>query len=99
MELLRYGNASKAQAGEEFKRIDSSLPFQKKVRVNFLHFGHGSERTSDFGVDLRWRDVMAAIKEFSEMGHPGAIKIRNALDLAKSAEEAGWRPDNSTASN
>jgi hypothetical protein len=33
------------------------------------------------------------------MGHPEAIKLRNALDLAKAAEEAGWQASNATASN
>ncbi len=99
MELLRYGNARKVQAGEEPRKIDAVLPFRQKVRVNFRHFGHGNERTSDFGVDIRWRDVVAAIKEFSEMGHPEAIKIRNALNLVKAVEDAGWQANNTTASS
>ncbi|MCP3372516.1 hypothetical protein [Bradyrhizobium cajani] len=99
MELLRYGKSYKAKSRNEFYKIDNTEPAHKQVRVNFLHFGRGYERTSDFGVNLRWLDVAAAITAFSEMGHPEAIRLRNALDLAKAVEEAGWQPTNETASN
>lgn len=99
MELLRYGQSYKVQSRDVFNKIDSSGPFPQMVRVNFLNFGRGYERKSAFGVNLRWQDIEAAIKAFSEMGHPEAIKLRNAVDLAKAAEEVGWKASNDTASN
>jgi hypothetical protein len=38
---------------------------------------------------MRWHDIESAIESFSEMGHPKAIELRNALNLARAAEEAG----------
>jgi hypothetical protein len=99
VELLRYGQSFKTQARNMFSKVDSPEPASKQVRVNFLGFGCGYERKSAFGVNLRCQDIEAAIKAFSEMGHPEAIKLRNALDLAKAAEEAGWQASNATASN
>jgi hypothetical protein len=87
------------QARDVFDKVDNPEPTFKEVRVNFLSFGRGYELKSAFGVNLRWPDVESAIKAFSEMGHPEAVKLRNALDLAKAAEEAGWKASNATASN
>ena len=99
MELLRYGQSFKVQARDTFKKVDNPEPDHKQVRVNFLSFGRGYERKSAFGVNLRWQDLESAIKAFSEMGHPEAIKLRNALDLAKAAEQAGWQASDTSPSN
>lgn len=99
MELLRYGQSFKVQSRDVFNKVDSDGPFSKMVRVNFMNFGRGYERKSAFGVNLRWQDVESAIQAFSEMGHPEAIKLRNAVHLAKAAEDAGWKANNSSPSN
>lgn len=99
MELFRYGNSYTRGARDDFAPVDHPEPELKQVRANFLNFGRGYERTSDFGVNLRWPDIEEAIKTFSEMGHPDAIRLRNALNLAKAAEEAGWKASDCGASN
>ncbi|UPJ24252.1 hypothetical protein [Bradyrhizobium sp. CW1] len=99
MELLRYGQSFKVQSRDVFKKVHSDGPFPNMLRVNFMNFGRGYERKSAFGVTLRWQDVESAIQAFSEMGHPEAIKLRNAVHLAKAAEDAGWTAANATPSN
>ncbi|WP_338688885.1 hypothetical protein V5279_24980 [Bradyrhizobium sp. 26S5] len=99
MELLRYGQSYKVQSRDKFNKIESTGHFPPMVRVNFLDFGRGLDRKSAFGVNLRWQDIESAIKAFSEMGHPDAVKLRNALDLANAVEEVGWKPSDETKSN
>lgn len=99
MELVRFGQSYKAKSQDVFYNVDNTEPAFKKVQIPFRSFGRGYERTSDFGVNLRWPDVEAAIKAFSEMGHPEAIKLRNALNLANAAQEAGWQATDDSASN
>ena len=95
MQLLRYGQSFKQQTRDEFNKV----PALMEVRVNFLSFGRGFERKSAFGVGLTWNDIEAAIKTFSEMGHPKAIELRNAANLAAAAKEAGWQASDEAGSN
>jgi hypothetical protein len=99
VELVRFGQSYTAKAQDVFYKIDNTEPTYKRVQVSFHEFGRGFERTSTFGVNLRWNDLEAALKAFSEMGHPEAIRLRNALDLANAAEEAGWQASNKSASS
>ena len=99
VELVRFGQSYKAKSQDVFHKVDNEEPAFKKVRAQFYSFGRGVERTSDFSVNLRWKDVEAALKSFSEMGHPKAIKLRNALDLANAVEEAGWQASHQSASS
>lgn len=99
MELFRFGNSYTRKARTDFIGVDSSDADAKLVQMNFFNFGRGHERTSDFGVILRWADIEDAIKAFSDMGHPGAIKLRNAISLASAAEEAGWQAADTSQSN
>ncbi|WP_439399336.1 hypothetical protein ACRQ5Q_18370 [Bradyrhizobium sp. PMVTL-01] len=96
MELMRYGQSYKIQSRNEFNKVDSPDP---ALRVDFLNFGRGYERKSAFGVNIRWQDVESAIEKFSEMGHPKAIELRNAIDLARAAQEVGWQASNTSPSN
>jgi hypothetical protein len=99
MELVRFGQSHKTKTQDVFYNRDNTEPANKSVEIQFRSFGRGYERTSDFGVNMRWQDVETAIKSFSEMGHPEAIKLRNALNLASAAEEAGWQASDQSASS
>lgn len=99
MELVRFGRSYTAQSQDAFYRIDNMEPAHKSLQVTFHSFGQGYERSSAFGIFVRWQDVEAAIQAFSEMGHPDAIRMRNALDLASAVERAGWRSTQQSASS
>ena len=51
----------------------------------------GSERTSEFGVSVKWADVELLIQDFAQMKHPEAMRLQNAARLATLIEESGWR--------
>jgi len=91
-ELLRLGNAAFRKPDSRIYLIDydSARPDEKITRLMFDSFGHGSVRTSDFAVELRWGDIQTLISSFVEMNHPGALRMQAALGLAEAAEQAGW---------
>ena len=99
MELVRFGQSYTIKAQDDFHTVDSTEPASKRVQVHFHHFGRGHDRRSVFGVNLRWQDLEAVLKAFSDMGHPRAIKLRNALDLANAVEGAGWQATDKSASS
>jgi hypothetical protein len=99
VELARFGQSYTIKARDVFHKVDNTEPASKRVQVNFHNFGRGPDRRSVFGVTLRWPDIEAALKAFSDMGHPQAIKLRNALDLANAVEEVGWQATDKSASS
>ncbi|WP_159012676.1 hypothetical protein [Bradyrhizobium sp. S69] len=99
MELVRFGQSYKTKSQDEAYNVDNVDPAAKRVQIQFRSFGRGPERRSEFGVNLRWQDVEAVLKSFSDMGHPEAIKLRNALSLANAAEEVGWLASDKSASS
>ncbi len=98
MDLIRWGQAYQNKPHDEAYRIDDADPANKRVSLSFRGFGRGWERKSEFAVNVKWSDVQIAIQAFSKMGHPEAVKLRNALDLARAVEEAGWKGDPSASS-
>jgi hypothetical protein len=52
-----------------------------------LKFGASSERFSDFEVSLKWSDVEALIRVFSDKGHLEAVRLERARKLATAVEE------------
>jgi hypothetical protein len=99
VELVRFGQNYKTKSQDDIYNIDNTEPASKRIQIQFHNFGRGPERRSEFGVNLRWPDVELALKCFSDMGHPKAIKLRNALNLANAAEEAGWQASDQSASS
>ncbi|HXO70310.1 MAG TPA: hypothetical protein VN838_15200 [Bradyrhizobium sp.] len=91
MDLNRYGQRFHHKAEDDRYKFDNELPEEKSVRAIFRWFGWGSERTSEFGVGVKWADVESLIQDFAQMNHPDAIKVQNALRLAALLEESGWR--------
>lgn len=90
MDLIRLGDwADKSE--DKFDQVKD----KRRVAVFFRKFGNGSERTSDFRVDLRWPDIEKLIIEFSAMGEPKAIALQQAKSLAVAAKRAGWGPPHS----
>jgi hypothetical protein len=61
--------------------------------VIFRNFGHGTDRTGDYSVELSWQDVENAIVEFATMGEPKAFELQAARKLAEAADNAGWSPN------
>jgi hypothetical protein len=99
VDLVRFGQSYKTKTQDGIYNVDHIEPDSKRVQIHFRNFGWGPERRSEFGVNLRWEDVEFALKRFSDMGHPEAIKMRNALSLASAAEEAGWHASDKSASS
>ncbi len=91
MQLNRYGQRFHHKAEDSRHQCNDDHPDEKSVRATFRWFGWGSERTSDFGVDVKWTDVESLIRDFAQMNHPEAIRLQNAAKLAALIEESGWR--------
>jgi hypothetical protein len=92
MKLIRFGQSYLARESDSALLIEDSDPQRWKMRRDFRAFGHGEERTSDFAVLLTWSDIHDAIIHFALDGHPEAMKLCRARDLAEAAETAGWQP-------
>jgi hypothetical protein len=80
MRLFRIGGAATGKREDSVHRLKDDL----EVRILFKNFGLGSERTSDFRVELGWDDVDKFIVEFATMKHPKAVELLNARSLG------GW---------
>jgi hypothetical protein len=93
MELIRWGNSYTRKEANNCDLFDEAEPDAKRGHLDFRGFGRGSERNSSFSVEIKWADIEVAISNFAQLGHPEAIRLRNALSLAAAAEEAGWHGD------
>lgn len=60
----------------------------------FNRFGGGNYRKSDYEVLSDWEDVEAMIAKFCEAGHPEAIALKKARELARAVKGAGWQEPN-----
>jgi hypothetical protein len=61
-----------------------------RVTVKFNRFGEDSDwrsRWPNFTVDVDWKDVEALIAKFQGMGHPKALRIKEALKVAVAIEK------------
>jgi hypothetical protein len=88
MELVRLGN-TRCQQSEDavYRRAEEST-----VQVLFRDFGLGDVNTSDFRVDLTWKDIENLINEFAVIKEPAAIALKQAKSLAVAARREGWSP-------
>jgi len=66
-------------------------PAVRVVVARFDRFGAGTYRKSDYEVLSNWSDVEEMIAKFCEAGHPGAIALVRARQLAKAVKSVGWR--------
>jgi hypothetical protein len=88
MDLIRLGGA-RFQKEEDAVSQD---PKRGKIGVIFRNFGHGTDRTGDYTVELSWQDVENIIFEFARMDEATALELQAARKLAKAVESAGWSP-------
>jgi hypothetical protein len=91
MQLNRYGQRFYHKVEDDRHQFNDEDPDEKSVRAMFRWFGWGTERTSDFGVGVKWADVELLIQDFAEMGHPSALRLQNALRFMTTIEDQGWR--------
>ena len=84
MELTRLGHSGYSQAVDAVGF--NPEPDKSAVRQIFRNFGNGSDRTSDFVVEVTWDDVETCISEFIRNKHPEAIRLKRALALASAVE-------------
>jgi hypothetical protein len=89
MDLIRLGDAC-FEKQEDAVHQDEK---RGKIGVIFRNFGHGTERTSDYTVELSWQDVENVIFEFARMNEHKALYLQEARKLAEAAERAGWTPN------
>ena len=82
MDLVRLGKAPFEKAKDAVFRNKEEM----RVAVIFRNFGLGSEKTSDFRVDLRWYDMEKIIAQFAATDEPSAIALRRADALLKRAK-------------
>jgi hypothetical protein len=68
-------------------------PQASGIRVDFKRFGRGTERQSDFAVEMNWIDVQGFVREFIEIGHPEALYLQRLIRLGEAIENAGWSPN------
>lgn len=61
------------------------------VVARFDRFGGGTHRKSDYEVLSEWQDVEELIAKFCDAGHPEAIFLKTARELAAAVEAAGWQ--------
>jgi ABC-type branched-subunit amino acid transport system substrate-binding protein len=82
--------------GKEADTIEADVlkfdgePPEQVVVAKFKRFGGGEHRKSDYEVLSTWQDVKAIIAKFSETGHPEAVSLQRALELAKMLKQMGW---------
>jgi len=64
--------------------------FTKRERAR----GGGQHRKSDYEVLSEWQDVEDLIAKFCEAGHPEALAVQEARQLAAAVKGIGWKaPD------
>jgi hypothetical protein len=93
--LIRYRQAKCRQESSILYNWDDAETF----RANFHSFGRGSERASDFGVQVQWMMLKALFGNSLRKKHPTALRLQAALRFAEAVEQAGWRDKASPQSN
>jgi hypothetical protein len=79
--ILQRASDSYQKESIEFKTNEDGSAY-----VIFLHFGKGSERTSDFIAFFGWEDVEALAKAFAENGNKSAKRYAHAMNVASAIE-------------
>jgi hypothetical protein len=82
------------QVQYRIEQMKDPLAEASMLKVAFPRFGRGTERRSNFAVEMNWSDVQSYVREFVEMGHPDALHLQRVIRLAEKIENAGWFPDN-----
>jgi hypothetical protein len=80
------------QAADYFKCGLDGEPANRVVVAHFNRFGGGQYRKSDYEVLSDWSDVEELIERFCEAGHPSALALREARELAEAIKKLGWQP-------
>jgi hypothetical protein len=74
------------QPSSDFKTSRSDDATQSTVYLDFEKFGRGSENFSWFRIIAGWDDVEQLIEAFAKLGHPKAVRLRRAHQLAAAVE-------------
>jgi hypothetical protein len=59
---------------------------EDEAHVDFRDFGEGTERTSYLRIIATWEDVESLIESFAKNGHPEAVRLERAHQLAATIE-------------
>jgi hypothetical protein len=78
-------------------KLFSDAPAIPVVVARFDRFGTGTNRKSDYEVLSEWQDVEEMILKFCQAGHPEALRLQAARQLAEAVKTAGWREPPSIA--
>jgi hypothetical protein len=75
------------QECSEFTPSRSSDDVEKSTaHLDFDKFGEGTDNFSWFQIIASWPDVEALIEEFAKLGHPVAVRLQRAEQLATAVE-------------
>lgn len=83
--------------GKENDTFEASIlrfdghPAMPVVVARFNRFGGGQYRKSDYEVLSEWSDVETLIAKFCEAGHPDALTLKSARELASAVRGIGWK--------
>jgi hypothetical protein len=72
-------------------KLFSDAPAIPVVVARFGRFEGGTNRRSDYEVLSEWQDVEEMILKFCQAGHPEALKLQAARQLADAVKTAGWQ--------
>ena len=84
MQLRRTG-----RNGCTFSHDDTSIfdaDENARIGFRFLSFGKGTSNTSALWAEMQWSDIKIVIEEFGKLGHPEALQLQHALNLAQSVK-------------
>jgi hypothetical protein len=73
------------QSTSDFKTSGDDV-FQSTVRLDFREFGRGAENFSWLQIIAGWNDVEELIEAFAKQGHPKAVRLQRADQLAAAVE-------------
>ena len=78
-------------------KLFADAPDIPVVVARFDRFGGGINPKSDYEVLSEWQDVEELILKFCQAGHPEALKLQAARQLADAVKSAGWQEPPSIA--
>ncbi len=74
------------QPSSDFKTRPSDDVAQSTVYLDFKKFGRGSENSSWLQIIAGWSNVEELIEAFAKLGHPKAVRLQRAHQLATAVE-------------
>ena len=72
-------------------KLFADAPAIPVVVARFDRFGKDINPKADYEVLSEWQDVEEMILKFCQAGHPEALKLQAARQLADAVKTAGWQ--------